>query len=111
MATAFAALEARLGASIERHLFNATALVLSGGEQIDGLFVSSPVEASLGQAGMLARDVMFTCNWAEAQAAGVEIGSGLQVTYKGTVAVWEVARITEVNDVGHASIVLEAPQP
>ena len=111
MPTPFAALETRLGASILARLSNATATVLAGGATVDGIFNNRAVEADLGQTGMLARETVFTCAWAEAQDAAIEIGSGLQIAYRGAVTGWQVARITEINDVGHADIVLEAPQP
>lgn len=110
MSTAFATAQQRLGASTIRRLANATAVVVPGGQSVVGVLTRRAVEASMGQAGMIARQVDFACLLSDAQAAGIEEGTQLDLTRADLDLVsesWEVRLRTDDLDLGQALLDLQ----
>jgi hypothetical protein len=78
--TAFATAQQRLGASTIRRLANATAVVVPGGWLVEGILTRRTVETTLGQAGMVARQIDFACLLSDAQTSEIEDGTQLDIT-------------------------------
>ena len=87
MSTAFAAAQARLGASTLARLGNAS-ITLASAVVVDGMLRTTPREAMVG-IGMSARDVEFIC--AADQVVGLAEDAAVTLTYRGTASNYEVA--------------------
>lgn len=105
MSTAFAAAQARLGASALGRLGNASAQVLPGTNTVDGIFTERAVEAQMGGAGFLTRSVDFVCSIADAVANAIV--KGTQLIIKGTT--YEVSLRTDDHDLNQSKLDLVLP--
>ena len=79
MSTAFAAAEARLGASVLKCLGNAS-ITLADASVVDGMLRNNGREAYVGT-GMQARDIEFEC--AASAVTGLVEGATVSLTYRG----------------------------
>jgi hypothetical protein len=86
--TAFAAAQARLGASTLARLGNAS-ITLANATVVDGMLRNVAREARVG-IGMNARDIEFVCPSDE--VSGLAEGAAVTVTYCGAATSYKVAR-------------------
>jgi hypothetical protein len=87
MSLAFAAAQARLGASTLARLGNAS-MTLASAAVVEGMLRNVPREAFVGT-GMNARDIEFVC--LSADVAGLAEDAAVTITHRGTATAYKVA--------------------
>jgi hypothetical protein len=103
MPAAFAAAEARLGASTIARLANAQLETVAGGVAVEGILDRRPIQPDLGGSGMQARNVRFTAATAAADAA--DFVEGVLVT-DGTDR-WSIELRTPLLELGQVEFELK----
>jgi hypothetical protein len=101
MPTAFAAIEARLGAATTRAFSNAS-MVLPLGASVDGVFDRARAVAGLGGMGMQTRDITFVCRTAHLVEP---VARDVLVSIAGEP--YRVRAVTQLLELGDTEIVLE----
>lgn len=109
MSTPFAESSLRLGRSLVDLLSDAT-MAVGAADPVPGMFDRQPELAPVGEAGMRARLVMFTCLTTALIGLAVDEGTEVTVTHRGSATTWRVAEggRTDWFECGQTELLLEA---
>lgn len=93
MSAEFASPVAELGASVMRHLRNATAVFNDDGASVDCVFLDRPQVSAIGEPGMAARRIELRCLEADVSDIGAE--ASVVVSHPGAAAPWYLVKHRE----------------